>query len=334
MADKNLDKQKAIELSKKCCFDLKLSNSNIGDDNVSDEFIIMEHLQADDYEYRNGFLAFTLSEKKLKQMANSFKNKDRELYINYDHEPTGSTLAAGWFKEVRAGKTENGFGLFAKAKWTPKASEHIKNEEYVYFSAECQIEGMCAKWEDGEVLYDPKIKKSTINGGALTNNPFFKTTNLSLSENNENQIKDLDMEDYSKLNAEFEQLKLDSAGQIATFKSEIELKDKIISELTSQLSELKLSTRNGLISTLLAKLPEDQEKRTAVKLKLENLADKLGTGADFSEMADLIVKENDQRIVVPKVPNLNLSDANMPKDISMAEFAELQHNLQYTKKGE
>lgn len=287
------------EYNKNCFIDLKLSKDSVGEDNISEEFVILEHKESDDFEYRNGYLSFKLSEKKLKQMASSFKSKDRELYINYDHEADGSTLAAGWFREVRAGKSENGYALFARAEWTPRAAEHIKNKEYVYFSAECRIEGMVAKMGD-EVLFDPKIKKSVLTGGALTNNPFFKTTNLSLS-NDENNTED-NMPDSAELNAEFEQFKSDKEAeilklseQVATFKTAIEAKDAEILKLSSEVETIKRANKDAMIASFVNKLPEDSEKREAVKVKLEKLSEKLD-GADFTEMAELIIKENDKRI--------------------------------------
>jgi phage I-like protein len=292
--------KKDNEYNKNCFIDLKLSNGSIGEDNISNEFVILEHKESDDFEYRNGFLSFKLSEKKLKQMASSFKNKERELYINYDHEADGSTLAAGWFREIRAGKSENGYALFAKAEWTPRAAEHIRNKEYVYFSAECRIEGMVAKLGD-EVLFDPKIKKSVLTGGALTNNPYFKTTNLSLSNEDEFNTED-NMPDSAELNAEFEQFKSDKAAeilklseQIATFKTAIEGKDAEILKLSNEITEIKKANKDALIASFVNKLPEDAEKREAVKVKLEKLSEKL-EGAEFSEMAELIIKENDKRI--------------------------------------
>lgn len=293
------------EYNKNCFIDLKLSKDSVGEDNTSDEFVILEHKENDEFEYRNGYLSFKLSEKKLKQMANSFKNKDRELYINYDHEADGSTLAAGWFKDIRAGKSENGYALFARAEWTPRAAEHIKNKEYVYFSAECRIEGMVAKMGE-EIIFDPKIKKSVLTGGALTNNPFFKTTNLSLSDENENNMED-NMPNSAELNAEFEQFKSDKEAdilklneQIALFKANIELKDAEILKLSNEIAEIKQANKDAMIASFVNKLPEDAEKREAVKVKLEKLADKLEP-AEFSEMAELLIKENDHRIKIDKL---------------------------------
>lgn len=102
--------------------------------------------------------------------------------------------------------------------------------------------------------------------------------------------------------AELEQLKLDKASEInvvslklANLEKELSGKDATILELSNKIAEIELSKRNSIIASFVSKLPEDAEKRTAVTLKLEKLADKLGTDADFSEMAELIIKENDKR---------------------------------------
>jgi len=99
--------------------------------------------------------------------------------------------------------------------------------------------------------------------------------------------------------SELAQLKLDKASEISAvtlkFEKELSGKDATILELSNEIAEIELSKRNSIIASFVSKLPEDAEKRTAVTLKLEKLADKLGTDADFSEMAELIIKENDKR---------------------------------------
>jgi phage I-like protein len=275
-------------------------------------------------------LSFNLSEKKLKDMAKSFAKNTlgRDLYINYDHEADGSTLAAGWFRNVRAGKTENGYGLFAKAEWTPKAKKHIEDKEYQYFSMECQIEGMLAKWSDGEIAMDFKVKKSCLTGGALTNNPYFKTTNLSLSDDNENNMED-NMPNSAELNAEFEQFKSDKLAEfealnkeLSKFKVEKESDKAEILKLSNEIAEIKKSNKDAMIASFVNKLPEDAEKREAVKVKLEKLADKLEP-AEFSEMAELLVKENDHRIK-PANFDLDLSVKDKPKSFSELTPEEVQ----------
>jgi phage I-like protein len=282
---------------------------------ASDEFLMLEHTMPDEHEYRNGMLAFSLSAKKIKDMVASFKKNaiGRPIYVNYDHSRE-STLSAGRFVEVSAKKTESGFGLFGKVEWTPKGKKHIEDKEYNHFSIECEIEGMTAKWEDGELLHDFKIKKSILSGGALTNNPYFTTTNLSLTDNNDNQTEDFNMDaEFAKLNAEFEQLKLNSQGEIASLKLQAESKDAKIAELSKELTELNLNAKNSVIASFVNRLPDLKELRDEVKVKLEKYADRLGTGVEFSEIAEIIISKNDTRIKVVELKG----DF---KDLSKKEF--------------
>jgi phage I-like protein len=327
-----------VEYPKHCNFSVDCS-MGFNESNVSDKMLILEHTQKDDYEYKNGMLTWTLSEKKLKDMVASFKKNvaGRPLYFNYDHESNGSTISAGRIAEVFTEKTENGIGLFAKVEWTPKARKHIEDKEYNHASIECNVEGMVAKWSDGELAHDFKIKKSVLLGAALTNDPFFVTTNLSLSnnENTENKNEDSIMEkEFADLQARYSKLELDKKNEVAGLMLE---KEKLTAEnlsLSKELDKLKLDSRNSTIASFVSQLPEDEEKRDAVKLKLEKMADKIGIGEDFTDYAKLVLSNEDKRINPKNFGgDLNLSKDDK-KDMSVAEFAELQHKLQYGEKGE
>lgn len=328
-----------VEYPKHCNFSVDCS-MGFNESNISDEMLLLEHTEKDDYEYRNGMLAWTLSEKKIKDMVASFKKNalGRSLYFNYDHESNGSTISAGKIAEVFARKTENGFGLFGKVEWTPKARKHIEDKEYNHASIECNIEGMTAKYNN-EVIHDFKIKKSILLGAALTNDPFFTSTNLSLSnnENTENKNEDSIMEEkeLAELKAQLSKLELDKKNEVAGLLLE---KEKLTAEnlsLSKKLEKLELDSRNSTIASFVSQLPEDQEKRDAVKLKLEKMAEKIGIGEDFTDYAKLVLSNEDKRISVKNFGgDLDLSKDNK-KDMTVSELAELQHELQYgNKKGE
>jgi phage I-like protein len=328
-----------VEYPKHCNFSVDCS-MGFNESNVSDKMLILEHTEKDDYEYKNGMLAWTLSEKKLKDMVASFKKNvaGRPLYFNYDHESNGSTISAGRIAEVFTEKTVNGVGLFAKVEWTPKARKHIEDKEYNHASIECNVEGMVAKWGNGELAHDFKIKKSVLLGAALTNDPFFVTTNLSLSnnENTENKNEDSIMEEkeLADLKAQLSKLELDKKNEVAGLMLE---KEKLTAKnlsLSKELDKLKLDSRNSTIASFVSQLPEDEEKRDAVKLKLEKMAEKIGIGEDFTDYANLVLSNEDKRISRKNFGgDLNLSKDDK-KDMSVAEFAELQHKLQYGEKGE
>jgi phage I-like protein len=311
-----------FDKNEKCSFVVNFKENPMilkEDTNISEPFIIMEHIKDDKFEYRHGFLAFSLNEKKLEDMALSFKNKEigRELAVNYDHSADGSTIAAGWLKDVEVKKTDKGVALFARAEWTPRAVDHIKNKEYMYFSAECEIEGMVAKLGD-KVIFDPKLKKSILLGGALTNNPYFKTTNLELSNNNDKGVNMNELELKAK---EIEDLRMSLAAkeqQIAKFEA-----DKLSFEAEKKANEEKM--KESMILNLMKDLPAP--KHEIVKAKLSKLSTEM-----LSEIGADIVKAHDTRIVPPEI-NLNLSEKAITKECSVAEFADEQLNIMY-KKGE
>jgi len=316
-----------VEYPKHCNFSVDCS-MGFNESNISDKMLILEHTQKDDYEYRKGMIVWTLSEKKLKDMAASFKKNvaGRPLYFNYDHESNGSTISAGRIAEVFTEKTENGIGLFAKVEWTPKARKHIEDKEYNHASIEFTPEGMVAKLNDGSLVHDFKIKKSVLLGAALTNDPFFVTTNLSLSNNGntENKNEDPVMEkEFADLQARYSKLELDKKNEVAGIMLENE---KLTSEklsLSKELDKLKLDSRNSTIASYVSQLPEDQEKRDAVKLKLEKMADKIGICEEFTDYCNVVLSNEDKRIN-PKNVNINLNANDRPKPFSEYTPEEVQ----------
>lgn len=84
-----------------------------------------------------------------------------EIDVDYDHKAHGSE-AAGWIRKAEA--RTNGFWIMVE--WTKKAYEHIKNDEYKYFSPEFADEWKHPK--TGQVV------KNILFGGGITNRPFLK----------------------------------------------------------------------------------------------------------------------------------------------------------------
>lgn len=110
------------------------------------------------------------------------------------------------------------------------------------------------------------------------------------------------MPDSAELNAEFEQFKSDKEAeilklseQVATFKTAIEAKDAEILKLSSEVEKIKKANKDATIASFVNRLPDDAEKREVVKVQLKKLSEKL-EGAEFSEVAELIVAQNDKRI--------------------------------------
>lgn len=152
---------------------------------------------------------------------------------------------------------------------------------------------------------------------------YLKTYSELKGENN--------MPDVAELNAEFEQYKQDKETELQGFKAKFEAKDAEILKLSAEIAEIKKANKDAMIASFVAKLPEDAEKRESVKAELEETYESVGE-AKFARFAELIIKENDTRIEVPKVGDINLNNADVLKPMTVAEFAELQNKLQYNKK--
>ena len=308
--------------SNSCKFSASLYNEN--ESEISDWFVILEHKEKDDYIYKNGIFEFNLNAKELKNIVKNFNNGSfgRELYINYDHESNGSTKAAGWIKEVRFKDNR----LEAKAEWTANAKKSIEDKEYKYFSCEMQIAGMKANFF-GDII-DLKIKSSALTGGALTNNPFFKTTNLSLSEGENN------MPDSAELNAEFEQFKLDTNVKLSDMTKVIEEQKAVIASLTAENEALKAEKvkfaeeqKVSVVDIMLSEVKFDEELEKIVREKILKFAKKADDIAEVKEFAADVIKANDNR---KKVDNVDLSQfkhEDEPKALSPAEWQAFMDSL-------
>lgn len=98
---------------------------------------------------------------KIKNLAESVKQKYRGIdpSINYAHKDDGE--AAGWVKDAEARDT----GLWLFVEWTSMAAQKIKEKAFRYFSAE-----FYDKWKNPE----GKEFQDVLFGGALTNRPYMK----------------------------------------------------------------------------------------------------------------------------------------------------------------
>jgi ribosomal protein S16 len=135
------------------------------------------------------------------------------------------------------------------------------------------------------------------------------------------------------INAEYEQLKYDSQRKEKELNDKLSANELLIKELKSQIDKVNLSARDAIIKSYTDKLPEIKENRENVKAKLELMAEKIGTGAEFSEYAEMLLSKEDTRVKVEN-PSFEFSKKETQKDMTIQEFAEWQFNLQYGKKGE
>lgn len=135
---------------------------------------------AKDNRFPKGWELTKESAEKLIETANSRKD---DYMIDYEHQAILSekngkpVVAAGWFKNL---EYIEGQGLFAEVKWTEKASEMIKADEYRYISPTFQTDGT------GAIL--------SLFNVALTNTPAIDgmANVIALSENTGGESFDID----------------------------------------------------------------------------------------------------------------------------------------------
>jgi phage I-like protein len=133
-----------------------------------------EVLRAGEY-VRGGGRKVTVSEDDLDKAVanfNRWKEEGGEIPVDYDHSfgERGDSTAAGWYAELK----RKGKSLFARVKWTPKATEKIRDGEYRFFSPE-----FTSNWKDEHGAEEG----FTILAGALTNRPFLRgMTPVALSQ--------------------------------------------------------------------------------------------------------------------------------------------------------
>lgn len=137
------------------------------------------------------------------QNFNEQKKNGIDLVIDYEHASlfTFYAPAAGWITEMKL----EGEKLFVKIKWTPKALEHIKNDEYRYLSPVIQWYSQHKKegFETGTKLHSV----------ALTNKPFMEELD-AIKANNEKLIQPQTKENSDMPNDN------DSAQELEALKTE------------------------------------------------------------------------------------------------------------------
>jgi len=132
----------------------------------------------------------------IQQFISNYKagiRKDLRVTAGHDNGMSGGELPAlGWFTDLYA----RADGLWAKMDWTPEGKEAIENRSYKYFSPEMFLNGDLA-YEDPETH---NVYNFVLDGGALTNFPYFKELNavVMFSEphlmnkfNNDMTLKDI-----------------------------------------------------------------------------------------------------------------------------------------------
>ncbi|WP_169753480.1 phage protease [Campylobacter mucosalis] len=134
--------------------------------------------------------AFKITPLDIKKMIENFNDRKIDLVIDYEHQSLygKEAPAAGWITQLFTMKDDN--ELWGKVRWTDKAVEYIKNDEYRYLSPVFN--------------FDARDNKSGANIGVrlesvgLTNTPFLD----ELGEVRVNSIKEMSMDKDPKINTD------------------------------------------------------------------------------------------------------------------------------------
>lgn len=147
--------------------------------------------------------------------------------------------------------------------------------------------------------------------------------------NNNNEGDNNMAEINGQMNAELEQLKLDSAANEKSLKAQIEAEKLKSIEAQNKIIEFEKATKENLINSLVKNLPET--KLEEVKIKLSKLSIE-----SINELGSDIVKANDTRPQIPNIGDNVLASVpgNSEKEMTIAEFADMQYKIQYSNKGE
>lgn len=231
---------------------------------------------------------FALNTKIFKDFIINHKAKavGRDLFVNYNHE---RTVAAGWYKDLyladKNGKrlseeeladeknlADKGANvILADIEWTPNAQTAIKDKEYRYFSSEFAL----GQYKDSET---GKVYENVYTGGALTNNPFMRKTNIELEEGDEIKLKE-------------EKIMPTKKEMFVTLKDEHEVDVEQLLADSKKLPdvETKLEEANGKVETLETELADIKKASEESEIDVI-LADMLREGKSDKNLNDTVFK--------------------------------------------
>ena len=126
-----------------------------------------------------------MDEEAAQLVLSRFNDISHDMVIDYEHQTmgTGVAPAAGWIKQLEWRTDGPQPGLWAKAEWTPKAAEYLRQREYRYHSPV-----LLRRESDGRII--------RLHNVALTNQPrmldapaLVAKYTLNLHEGDENMSK-------------------------------------------------------------------------------------------------------------------------------------------------
>ncbi len=206
-----------------------------------------------------------ITPKMLSDMVTNFDNDavGIELAFNYEHRrsPAHGTAAAGWIEGLEL--RNQGRELWAVPRWTPKAMQLIKDEEFRYLSAEIT--------EDFVNNMTGKKFRNVLAGVALTNTPIVKGMDVIAASEFETEPQGEQPMNLSEIRSELlGEHRIDLARLESTAGKYTELSEKFEAQ-TTELSEAKAS------------LTKSEKSNETLKATVK-LSEKAKTDVEFSAL--------------------------------------------------
>ncbi|EJP75718.1 phage protease [Campylobacter sp. FOBRC14] len=206
--------------------------------------------------------AFRVDKLDIQRMKENFDSRKIDLVVDYEHQSLwgGEAPAAGWITEVWSAKDDS--ELWGKVKWTDRALEYIKNEEYRYLSPVFNFSAV-----DQKTGANIGVRLESV---ALTNTPFLdELGEVKINKNFNQLIKEQNMADKNP-NTQPEGRDADNSvqyeAQIAELKNQLNASQTELESLRTQIAEAKVEA-----AIVANKIPTSQ-KEWALGYAKANLA--------------------------------------------------------------
>ncbi|WP_169753728.1 phage protease [Campylobacter curvus] len=180
--------------------------------------------------------AFRVDKLDIQRMKENFDSRKIDLVVDYEHQSLwgGEAPAAGWITEVWSAKDDS--ELWGKVKWTDRALEYIKNEEYRYLSPVFNFSAV-----DQKTGANIGVRLESV---ALTNTPFLdELGEVKINKNFNQLIKEQNMAEKNP-NMQPEGQGADNSAQyeaqIAELKNQLNASQTELESLRTQIAEAKV----------------------------------------------------------------------------------------------
>lgn len=194
--------------------------------------------------------AFRVDKLDIQRMKENFDSRKIDLVVDYEHQSLwgGEAPAAGWITEVWSAKDDS--ELWGKVKWTDRALEYIKNEEYRYLSPVFNFSAV-----DQKTGANIGVRLESV---ALTNTPFLDE--LGEVRANKNFTKETNMDDTKNPKGEPQAQTATQNGanyeaQIVELKNQLDASKQEVATLKEQLAKSAVDT-----AIIANKLQESQKQ--------------------------------------------------------------------------